>query len=483
MGKPAKQLTRGVPDLTLEAGMPANVDAEKTVLGAILIDENAYFDDCLENIQADDFSLDSHRRIYLRMAEIMSGMVDAHHLDIVTLANELAKNKEVEAVGGVAYLAGLTEGLPRRPVIEEYVRIIKDKSKLRKIMAICSAAVARAADQGETALEVLGALEYQLTEVQAEQKSDAVPAAAVVGTIEANLLAKRNQNIEKDALDLTWGVEDLDRKTKGIHPGGLTIIAGDSGGYKTQLLMQLILANAQEGTPVGIFSLEMTKEKLLARLYTLLSDLITTDHMRDPRLMNSHTHVPELKRISGAIAKLKIFVDDTSPLTIQKLRARAKMMRRRHGVKIIGVDYLQLLECPGKMGADETKGVAFGLRDLAKGEPDCAVVALSQFSKEQGFVKKRRRTKGDLYGGSAIHHAAQNIAIITIEDSEKRDPGDNLDVEIMIDKDREGPRGRVPCQMDRKKSKFISSSQKEIPYVASSSRNAESYKNRAAGPD
>ena len=111
-----------VPDLALDTGMPANIDAEKTILGAILLD-NAAHAEAAEKIDADDFSLDSHRRIFLRMSELID---TGRAVDIVTLANELARYKEVESVGGVAYLASLTEGLPRRPGIEDYVRIVKD---------------------------------------------------------------------------------------------------------------------------------------------------------------------------------------------------------------------------------------------------------------------------------------------------------------------------------------------------------------------
>src|ERR1035437_9352325 len=138
-----------IPDLTLDAGLPANIDAEKTILGAILLD-NAAHAEAAEKINQDDFSLDSHRRIFQRMGDLMESQ---RAVDIVTLANELARNKECEGVGGCAYLAWLTEGLPRRPVIEEYIRIVKDKSLLRRLMAICSAAIARAADPSETALE------------------------------------------------------------------------------------------------------------------------------------------------------------------------------------------------------------------------------------------------------------------------------------------------------------------------------------------
>src|SRR5579863_4361846 len=151
-----------IPNLTgFDAGLPANIDAEKTILGAVLLDNTAH-SEAAEKIDADDFSLDSHRRIFLRMSDLMNSQ---RAVDIVTLAEELARHKEVESVGGVAYLASLTEGLPRRPVIEEYIRIVKDKSLLRRLMSICSSAIARAADQSETALEVLDAAESQLMEV------------------------------------------------------------------------------------------------------------------------------------------------------------------------------------------------------------------------------------------------------------------------------------------------------------------------------
>src|SRR5246127_3618668 len=152
---------RGGPDLMLDAGLPANIDAERTILGAILLD-NAAHSEAAEKLEADDFSLDSHRRIFLRMSELMNSQ---RAVDIVTLANELARYKEIEAIGGVAYLASLTEGLPLRPVISDYIRIVKDKALLRKMMLIFSSGIARAADQSETALSVIADVSSQIEAV------------------------------------------------------------------------------------------------------------------------------------------------------------------------------------------------------------------------------------------------------------------------------------------------------------------------------
>ena len=140
-----------VPDLTLEAGLPANLDAEKTILGAILLDNAAH---------AEAAEVPQVRRLLARLAPPYLPAHDrvddaGRTVDIVTLSNELSRYKEVESVGGVAYLASLTEGLPRRPVIEDYIRIVKDKSMLRRLMGICSAAIAKAADQSQDAIGVL----------------------------------------------------------------------------------------------------------------------------------------------------------------------------------------------------------------------------------------------------------------------------------------------------------------------------------------
>src|SRR6202453_3596937 len=201
-----------IPDLTLDTGLPANVEAEKTILGAILLD-NAAHSEAAEKLESDDFSLDSHRRIFLRMSELMDSQ---RAVDIVTLSHELSRYKEVESVGGVAYLASLTEGLPRKPVIEEYIRIVKDKSLLRKLMGICSLAIARAADQGESALEVLGAAESQLMEVTERVVAHAFQSLDQIvqhsfGTID-NLYKQ-----SREVTGLATGFRQLDIMTSGLQ--------------------------------------------------------------------------------------------------------------------------------------------------------------------------------------------------------------------------------------------------------------------------
>src|SRR5208283_2339074 len=149
-------------ELTLEAGLPASIDAEKTILAAILLDPRAIKEVGL-TISADDFSLDSHRRIFLRMAELAD---DGKAIDIVTLGARLSKFKEVEAVGGIAYLASVTQGVPRNLSVDAYCRLVKDKSVARRLMVLCSSAIARAADQSEDAMGTLEFLEAELASLR-----------------------------------------------------------------------------------------------------------------------------------------------------------------------------------------------------------------------------------------------------------------------------------------------------------------------------
>src|ERR1035437_9339990 len=222
------------PDLALDAQMPANIDAEKTILGAILLD-NAAHAEAAEKIASDDYSLDSHRRIFLRMTELMDSQ---RAVDIVTLSNELARYKEIEAVGGVAYLASLTEGLPRRPVIEDYIRIVKDKSMLRRLMLICSAAIARAADQGEEAISVLSDAEQKLLEVSEKGMTQGFESLDQIvrnsfGTIDN--LYKQSRVVT----GLATGFTKLDEMTSALQKGELIIIAARPSMGKTALAINI----------------------------------------------------------------------------------------------------------------------------------------------------------------------------------------------------------------------------------------------------
>ena len=441
-------------DYGIEDRLPADPSAEATILGAILLDNESFFDDSFD-IKSDDFSLDSNRRIFLVMNEILFGMVEGvRHVDIVTLANELARRKWIEAVGGVAYIASLTEGLPRRPVVDEYVRIIKDKARLRQLMAICSWGIAVAEDQTVSALEVLSDVENKLQELATDGTAHSVEIGSCIPAVEERINKGRVISEDRKALEMTWGISGLDDFTKGAFSGEFTVVSGESSGGKTASMVQMTLANAREGIPCAWFSMEMSKEQITRRYYAAMSDVLTANHMRDPRLMNLHTHVPEMRRVSEELARLPIRIDDTSPLRVDKLRSRIRMMARKFGTRLFVVDYLQLVKgMPGLKGPEQFADTVIALRDIPKQEPSIHLVVLSQYSKADGFMKKKGRTADSNFGGSVIHHAAQNMLMISIEDQEKNDR-DLLEVQIRIAKQREGKRGKIDCYYDKNHLRF-----------------------------
>jgi len=438
-----------VPDLTLEAGLPANVDAEKTILGAILLD-NAAHAEAAEVLKPDDFSLDSHRRIFLRMSELID---TGRAVDIVTLANELARYKEVEAVGGVAYLASLTEGLPRRPVIEEYIRIVKDKSMLRRLMGICSAAIAKAADQSEDALGVLDATESQLLEVSEAGLTQGLQPIDIIvrdsfGSID-NLYKQ-----SREVTGLATGFYELDRMTSGFQKGELIIIAARPSMGKTALAINIAQnAAVQHHATVAIFSLEMNKESLLRRM-------LATQARVDQRHLQTgflgREDQGKLQTALGMLVDARIYIDDSAGASLAEMRAKARRLRQNAGgLDLIMVDYLQLMSASlpgaGRKGYEnrtqEVSAISRGLKAMAK-ELNVPVVALSQLSRaSERRGDDKRPMLSDLRESGSIEQDADLVAFIHRDSYYNRDEemteSDRAKSEIILAKQRNGPTGTI----------------------------------------
>ncbi len=438
-----------LPNLAFDTGLPANVDAEKTILGAILLD-NAAHAEAKEKLNEDDFSLDSHRRIFLRMTELMDAQ---RAVDIVTLAAELDRYKERDTIGGVAYLASLTEGLPRRPVIEEYIRIVKDKSLLRKLMLICSAAIARAADQGESALDVLDAAESQLMEVsekgltQGLQRLDQIVEHSF-GTIDN--LYKQSREITGLATDFT----QLDVMTSGLQKGELIIIAARPSMGKTALAINIAQnAAINHQATVAIFSLEMSKESLLRRM---LASQAWVDQQKLQKGFLGHEDHEKLVNALGQLVETRLFIDDTAGISLAEMRARARRLKQNAGgLDLVVVDYLQLMSATvpssGKRNYEnrtqEVSAISRGLKALAK-ELNVPVVALSQLSRA-GVQRKddHRPVLSDLRESGSIEQDADVVAFIHRESYYKRDEEmsqeEKAKSELILAKQRNGPTGTI----------------------------------------
>jgi replicative DNA helicase len=434
-----------VPDLTLETGMPANVEAEKTILGAILLDNSAH-SEAAEKLDSEDFSLDSHRRIFLRMSQLMDA---TRAVDIVTLAHELSRYKEVESVGGVAYLASLTEGLPRRPVIEEYIRIVKEKSLARKLMAICSLAIAQAAEGADSIIDVVSYAEGKLME--ATEKSLTYGFQSLDQIVQHSFgsidnLYKQSREVTGLATDFT----DLDRMTSGLQKDELIIIAARPSMGKTAFAINIAQnAAVNHNAVVAIFSLEMSKESLLRRM--LASQAWVDQRKLQTGFLGREDH-DKLQKALGQLVESRMFIDDSAGISLAEMRAKARRLKQTHGgLDLIVVDYLQLMSATvpssGKKNYEnrtqEVSAISRGLKALAK-ELHVPVVALSQLSRaSERRGDDKRPMLSDLRESGSIEQDADVVAFIHREAyynrTEEMSEADKARSEIIVAKQRNGP--------------------------------------------
>ncbi len=450
-------------DISFERGLPASVDAERSILGAILL-ENHAFNEAAEKLRAEDFVLDSHQRIFARMAELIDA---GRAVDIVTLAEELARRKEVEAVGGVAYLASLTEGLPHRLSIEEYVRIVKDKSLLRQLINICSSAITRAADQSEEALEVLNAAETSLLEVT--EKGITRGFASIPEIVRGSFGTIDNLYKEgREVTGLATHFDDFDRITSGLQNSELIIIAARPSMGKTAWAINIAQNAAVRGSKsVAVFSLEMSKESLLRRM--LASEAQVDSQKIQKGFLGREDH----EKLSSALERLvesHIFIDDTPGISLTEMRAKARRLRQASGqLDLIVIDYLQLMSGSSVVGpgqkryenrTQEVSSISRGLKALAK-ELNVPVIALSQLSRaseQRGGDKKPMLS--DLRESGSIEQDADVVAFIHRDSYYNRDENGQPDpdtegkAEIIIAKQRNGPTGSVHLAYFSKYTRF-----------------------------
>ena len=421
--------------------LPANVDAERSILGAILLDNFAY-NQAAEHLRIEDFSLDSHRRIYSRMVDLAES---SRPIDMITLIEELERHKDLQAIGDVAYVSSLVDGVPERPSIEHYVKIVRDKALLRGLITAASTAIARASDQADAAEDVLSDAEaaiFQLSEKRIGRGFMGVQEIVreTFGSVDA--LLQRGQRIT----GLATHYIDLDEMTSGLQRSDLVIIAARPSMGKTAFVMN-IAENAaiEDQQVVGVFSLEMSREALLMRL--LCSQARVDAHkMRTGSLWQDDTK--KVVRAMEQLAHAPIFIDDTPGISLSEMRAKARRLKQSQGrLDLIIVDYLQLMSGGGKRFENRTQEVSAisrGLKALAK-ELSVPVIALSQLSRApESRGGDHRPQLADLRESGSIEQDADLVMFIFREEVYKQDdPELQGRAEIIIAKQRNGPIGRV----------------------------------------
>src|SRR6201987_4268107 len=434
--------------------LPANVEAERSILGAILLDNFAY-NQAAEHLRVEDFSLDSHRRIYARMVDLAES---SRPIDMITLIEELERHKELQAIGDVAYVSSLVEGVPERPSIEHYVKIVRDKALLRGVISAATTAIARASDQSDAAEDVLSDTEagvFQLSEKRIGRGFMGVQEIVreTFGSVDA--LLQRGQRITGLATHYT----DLDEMTSGLQRSDLVIIAARPSMGKTAFVMNIAEnASIEDQQAVGVFSLEMSREALLMRL--LCSQARVDAHkMRAGSLGMGGT--TKVVKAMEQLAHAPIYIDDTPGISLSEMRAKARRLKQSQGrLDLIIVDYLQLMSGGGKRFENRTQEVSAisrGLKALAK-ELSVPVIALSQLSRApESRGGDHRPQLADLRESGSIEQDADLVMFIFREEVYKQDdPELQGKAEIIIAKQRNGPIGKVRMAFLKNSTRFES---------------------------
>ena len=415
-----------------------------TILGGMLVEPVAIVDATML-LQADDFALDSHRRIYTAMLQLGEA---GHAVDIVTVAEELKRRKELDSIGGVPYLASLTEGLPRKLSIESYVRIVRDKSLMRQLMTVCDVGMVEAADQSQLALDVLNNVSARLVEISEHAVTGGFSdIAAIVKDSFGSIDALYEQG--REVTGLATHYIDFDRMTSGLQESELIIIAARPSMGKTAWAINIAENAAVRGdSVVAVFSLEMSKASLLRRMLASQA-MVNSKAIQTGMLMRD-----DRQKLIAGLEKLmesKLFIDDTPGITLAEMRAKARRLKQQQGdrLDLIVIDYLQLMTGSSSGGKTENRtqevsAISRGLKALAK-EMKVPVVALSQLSRaseQRGGDKKPLLS--DLRESGSIEQDADVVCFIHREEFYDRENEDlKGKAEIIIAKQRNGPTGTI----------------------------------------
>ena len=425
-------------DATLEKPLPNNLDAERSVLGAILLDNHA-LNPAIEHLRPEDFFLDQHRRVFTQMIALGEGQ---QAIDLVTLTEELNRKGELEASGGAPYLASLADGMPKVTNIEHYARIVKEKAILRNLIHATHNIQQRAFEGEDGADAILDNAESSIFAL-AEDRARA-GLISVKDIVRDNF--ERLERIFREGKSITGiptGYVELDKLTSGLQPSELLILAARPSQGKTALALNLMENIAiRGGHPVAMFSLEMSKESLLQRLVASVAQIDAH------KFRTGHLSKEDWRRMTeslGTISSAPLWIDDAGSISVLEIGAKARRLKRDKGLSMLVVDYLQLITARGRFGnrQEEVSSISRGLKGMAK-ELQIPVLVLSQLTRAPER-DERGPQLSDLRESGAIEQDADVVMFIYRPHFFKAGatPEEREETELRIAKQRNGPTDKV----------------------------------------
>ena len=447
----------------LQRGMPANIEAEQFVLGSILLDEErTVFRQVAGALTAAAFNIEKHLRIFQRMGELHSR---GERIEYLTVVDELEKHDQLKSCDGIAYISSLTDGLPRLKSIDSYIRIVKDKARLRELIRTCHGVASRALDGSEEPDQLIADAQSRFLKL-----TDGSGTKTAVATRE---IAERYPGGVSALLDPSKGEKGLstpfarfDQMTSGLHPGELIIIAARPSMGKTALALNIaeyVASNRQgrTGQPVALFSLEMSQESLMQRL------LCAAARVDSHRYRDGYLNQEERRRLSAALTSItssRLFIDDKADTNVMEVGAKCRRIQGEHGLALVVLDYLQLLSSVGRREnrTQEMTAISRSLKLLAR-DLDVPIIALSQLNRSPELRANNRPQLSDLRESGSIEQDADLVAFIFREEVYKPDQEDLRGrAELNIAKQRNGPIGRIPLTFVDRFMRFEDLAEREV---------------------
>lgn len=439
-GKRIRPTSSMLEEIVADKGLPQNLEAERSVLGAILLEPTS-LDPVIQILTEEDFFLDTHRRIYGAMFDLYQQPAE---IDILTVKESLDRRGATEKAGGAAYLSSLLDGVPDVANVEHYARIVKEKATLRRLIRAGQGLVRDGLSQEKDSETLLSQATGELFDIaEGSVRRDFTPIAEIV---------KHNLRVIEEARDrqgmlsgLATGYTELDHLTSGLQETDLILIAARPSVGKTSLALNIAQHVAfREGRSVGFFSLEMSKEQIGFRVLCSEAD-VDAKKVRDGYA--SKEAAVRLVTAQSKIAGANFFVDDSASLSVPTMRAKAQQLKREKGLDLLFVDYLQLMAGHGRFDnrTQEVSQISRGLKILAK-ELRVPVVALSQLSRqpERRTGELRKPQLADLRESGSLEQDSDVVIFLYREELYDRDTERKGIADVLIAKQRNGPTGDFP---------------------------------------
>ena len=420
-----------------QRSMPRNLEAEQSVLGAIILDEQC-MDSVLDVLSAEDFYQEGHRVIF----ETMCRMVDrARPIDLVTLNEELERSGVLDRAGGTPYVAQLADGMPRTVNVEHYATIVRERATLRALIRGSEKIIESCFGSEEEPAEILDQAENAIFEIsEGRQRSGFTELSGLVQ--EGLRKLEEDQKAGAGYGGLATGFERLDELTNGLQAGELIIIAGRPSMGKTAMALNIAQhAALRLGKKAAIFSLEMSAAQLAQRL---LCTRARVDSQKVRRKMLRPEDWQKLAEAAGRLSEAGIFIDDSPGINALEIRTKARRLKMEKGLDLVIVDYLQLMQGVGRFENRnlEVSAISRSLKGLAK-ELDVPLIALSQLSRAPESRSNRRPQLSDLRESGSLEQDADVVAFIYREEQHNPTDENEGQAELILSKQRNGPTDNV----------------------------------------